>query len=97
VKSPLAAVRAAEQEATAMVAAAETEADEVVAQAKRAARGLLARTRAAMEQEYSARLARSRADADAEAARIEKREVPARDPPDGLVDAMLASVLPEGD
>ena len=89
--SPLDAVRAAERDASARIAAAEIEAGEIIERARAAARRHLDETHAALDPERDKLRAASLAEAQAAAARIR-----AVDPESagGLVDRMLAAVLP---
>jgi vacuolar-type H+-ATPase subunit H len=100
-ESPLAVVRAAERQATERIAAADAEAGEIIDQAHVEARNILDEARIRIEQERTERIKAARTAAETEAASVlaQGEEVAAalaaRAPPDGLVAAMLAAVLPE--
>ncbi|MHC4411070.1 MAG: hypothetical protein ACYTEG_05005 [Planctomycetota bacterium] len=99
--SPLAVVRAAERQATERIAAADAEAGEIIDQARVEARNILDEARMRIEQERAERIRAARTAAETEAASVLAQgedvaaAMAARAPPDDLVSAMLAAVLPE--
>ncbi len=99
--SPLAAVRAAEREATQRIAAADAEAGEILQTARDEARRILDETSVRNEEQRAARLLAAQTDAKEQGEALFARgheaagEMAARAPPAGLVAAMLATVLPE--